>query len=230
MTPIMIHTADTQIMFILNGKNKLVEMNQYFQVIVLGLLCIIINCNSGSKETNIDLGIKQISKTDITQAQSISRIESEGLQKRPTYQEIYSKSGQINKIIGEQKHDPSTKKESYISTLNVKGDEVRIELYHINNRIVTVENRIYNKDKQLNYSMFYFDEKNVCFSNTKRDYKEDRSYIYAMYWDTLIKFDVYCKLIDLPPSQKQEIIKSAKASLDSIMQHFPEFKYSINWK
>jgi hypothetical protein len=111
------------------------------------------------------------------------------------------------------------------------GNEARITLYYISDRIVRIEKRIYDKDNnQLGYTMFDFNENNTCFSNTQRDYKEKMSYTNAMYWDSLIRFDVNCKIIDINASQKQQIIESTKASLDSIMQHFPEFKYSFNWK
>ena len=85
-------------------------------------------------------------------------------------------------------------------------------------------------NQDLGYSIFDFDDQNKCFLNTQRDAREKMSYSDAVYWDTLIRFDVHCKVISLTKEKKTEIIQSTKASLDSIMQNFPQFKYSIDWK
>ena len=85
-------------------------------------------------------------------------------------------------------------------------------------------------NQDLCYSIFDFDDQNKCFLNSQRDAREKMSYSNAVYWDTLLRFDVHCKVISLTKEKKAEIIQSTKASLDSIMQNFSQFKYSINWK
>jgi hypothetical protein len=231
MIRIMILMADTPIIFIFNGNYKQAAMKKFIEIPCFVFFSILINCNSGTKKLNINQAVKSINKTEVKEVQFVAIKDSLVSQTRPTYQELYRKSEQINEAIGKLKYDPSTRKKEIISKLNDNGDEGRIELYHLNDRIITIEERNYDKsNKQINGSSYDFDEKNACFSNCQWITKDKMSYYYAMYWDTLIKFDVYCKLIDLTPSQKQEIIKSTKASLDSIMRHFPEFKYSYNWK
>jgi hypothetical protein len=170
-------------------------------------------------------------KSDIKMGQPVSGKDSAVSGKKPTYQDIYSEDEKRSEVIGNLKHDPSTNKKDYNYKLGEDGNETRISLYSVKDRLVTIEKRVYDKNNnELGYSMFDFNENNVCLSNTQRDYKESMSYTNAMYWNTLIRFDVHCKIIDIGSSQKQQIIQSAKASLDSIMQHFPEFKYSFNWK
>ena len=163
--------------------------------------------------------------------QSVSGKDSAIFEKKPTYQQLYSESEKRFEITGNLKHDSITKKKDYNYKLGVDGNEARITVYYISDRIVRIEKRIYDMDNnELGFSMFDFNENNACFSNTQWNNKEKMSYTNAMYWETLIRFDVHCKIIDIDGSQKQQIIQLAKASLDSIMTHFPEFKYSFNWK
>lgn len=149
---------------------------------------------------------------------------------KPSYQEIYYKDYKWTEMIGNLKFDPSTKVESYILKINDQGDETRIKLYHNKNRMIRIEKRIYDKTNQeMNYDMYDFDTNNACLSLTQWGLKENMSYTYAMHWGSLIKYDVNCKLIELNPAQKQQIIQSVKVTLESIMQHFPGYKYSFNW-
>lgn len=204
-------------------------MKKVNQIIWLVYMVLFVSCNSGSKKANNNLASVPIDQN--TKTELIISKDSIVPEKKPTYQEIYSEEWNRDEIKAKLKFDLSTKKKNFNFKTNNNVNEVRIELYHVNDRIVTVEKRIFDKgNDQLSYSIFDFDENNKCQSNTQRDYKEDRSYIYAMFWDSLVKYDVNCNKIELNSTQKQQVIQSAKASLDSIMQHFPEFKYSFNWK
>lgn len=204
-------------------------MKKFNQIIWLVYMVLFISCNSGSKKANKNPAGDPIGEN--TKTELIFSKDSIVPESKPTHQEIYSEEWKRDEIKAKLKFDPSTKIKYFNFKINENENEVRIELYHVRDRIVTVEKRIFDKDnEQLSFSMFDFDENNKCLSNTQRDYKEDRSYIYAPYRDSLIKYDVYCNKIDINTSQKQQIIQSVKASLDSIMQHFPEFKYSFNWK
>lgn len=206
-------------------------MKEFIQLACLICLILIVSCNTNPKKSNNNQVTEISKKSDIKIEQSVSGKDSVIFEKKHTYQQLYSESEKRFEITGNLKHDSVTKKKDYNYKLGVDGNEARITLYYINNRIVTIENRKFDKNNnQLGYNMFDFDESNVCLSNTQRDYKEKMSYTNAMYWDTLIRFDIHCKIIDIDSSQKQQIIQLAKASLDSIMTHFPEFKYSFNWK
>jgi hypothetical protein len=229
MIRIMILMVGTPIIFIFNGNYIQAAMKNLIQTTCYAFFCIIINCNTWIKELNESLAIEHLKRTDNKMEIRVSVKDSVVQGKRPTYQEIYSESEKRRKISAEMGADPSTIVKEYNE--NLDSCKRKLMIYYQQKRIISIVNRISNERNDiLANEVFTFDENNNCISNAQRDYKEDRSYIYAMYWDSLIKFDVYCKLIDLTPSQKQQIIKSVKASLDSIMQHFPEFKYSFNWK
>lgn len=204
-------------------------MKKANQIIWLIYMVLFVSCNSGLKKANNNISsdpIDENTKTELINSKDSIVPESE-----PTNQEIYSEEWKRDEIKAKLKYDPSTKKKNFNFKLNDNEGEVRIELYHVKDRIVTVEERIFDKDNdQLKLDVFDFTEDNDCISSTHWNKKEQMSYIYSMYWDSLIKYDVNCNQFELDVSRKQQIIESAKASLDSIMLHFPEFKYSFNWK
>lgn len=169
-------------------------------------------------------GLPDVLKNEISKDSTVS----EG---KPTHQDLYSSEWKRNEIKAKLKFDPSTKKDTFNFKLeNNKGD-VQIELYHVNDRIITVEKRIFARgNDQLRLEVFDFTVDNACISMTRWK-KEDRmSYIYSLYGDSLIKYDVNCYLMELNSPQRQKLIQSAKASLDSTMHHFPKFKYSFKWR
>ena len=129
------------------------------------------------------------------------------------------------------KFDPSTKKMMITQKIKNTDNEATLTLYYNDNQIILVEKRICDSSKrEISFSIFSFDNKNRCLRNDLRDYKKNLSYANAIYWDTLTQHDIRCKVINLNKEKKVEIIQSTKASLDSIMQNFPQFKYSIDWK
>ena len=150
---------------------------------------------------------------------------------KPTYQDLYSREWKRTEIIGKLKFGPSTKKDTFNFKLGNNEGDVKIELYHINDRIIRVEKRIFDKNNDnLRLVVFDFSNDNVCISKTEWRKEDQMSYVYSLYGDSLIKYDGNCNLMELNSSQKQKIIQLAKASLDSTMQNFPKFKYSFNWK
>lgn len=206
-------------------------MKKVNQIIWLVLLVTVISCNSSTKKLNNNDPDNSLKSSNFKMSEITSTKDSVIPEKKPTYQDIYSGDWKRSEIIGNLKHDPSTNKKDYNYKLKNDGNEVRISYYSVKDRIIRIEKRTYDKtDNELSFSMFDFDENNLCISNTQWNNVEKMSYTYSMYWDSLIKYDVNCKQIELDASQKQQIIQSTKASLDSIMTHFPEFKYSFNWK
>jgi len=132
------------------------------------------------------------------------------------------------------------------STLNLLKDSLTLIKYHIDNlgsnerkiifyyqqeRIVAIVQRIYNNMNEiLAYKVFYFEGNNNCDWYTTRNNKDLGSHTYSYLNGNIVESDFKISPIILENPQKQNIIHSSKASLDSIMQHFPEFKYSMNWK
>jgi len=146
-----------------------------------------------------------------------------------THNEIYSEGETIRAFYAKVASDASTKTKSWDEKSN--DNEVTIKLYYQQNRLYTIVYRVFNskKEKILN-RIFDFDEQNSCISNTERNINYPISYTNTMYWDSLVRFDADYNRIEINPEQKQQIIQSTKLSLDSLMTHFPEFKYSLNWK
>lgn len=202
-------------------------MKNFNQLIWIILVCFV-SCNTGAKKQEGNKVVTPVKKTEVTKMQSASSNDSLISKEKPTYQKLYTESERRFGEIGKLKYNPSTKKKIYNYVL--KSDSIKITLYHINERIATIEKRIYNKNKQLEFYIYDFNENNDCFSCSQWNCTEKMTYTNAIYWDTFIRFDVDCKIIDIDSSQKKKIIQSTQASLDSIMQHFPEFKYSFNWK
>lgn len=204
-------------------------MKRLNRIAWLFYITLFVSCNSGS--TKADKNAVSDSINDRTKTELIISKDSTLPESKPTHQEIYSEEWKRDETMAKLKFDPSTKIKNFNYKLNDNGYEVRIELYYINDRIVTVEKRIFDKDNdQLTLTAFDFVKDNECNSMTQWK-KEDRmSYIYSMYGDSLIKYDVNGNKMSLNSLQKQKFIQSAKATLDSTMQHFQEFKYTFNWK
>ncbi len=208
-------------------------MERLTLILLFSFSVLMFGCKPAPKKTdnpNTELQIDKYEKIEkILPADVIERLRaSKG--KMSQQEEFYVIGENWDEILGKLKFDPSTCVENYSYKIDSNGNEARIELYHQKTQIVRVEKRIFDSNnEQLSYSMFDFYE-NECLSNTTRNKKDQMSYTYSMLLGALIKFDVDYNPIDMSDIQKRQAIESAKASLDSIMQHFPEFKYSINWK
>ena len=148
---------------------------------------------------------------------------------KPTSQELYS---EVEKLLGTSTHlkfDSLTRNKNY--TVKI-GDEIsEILCYYTKFRLVRIENRVYNKKMNvLSFRIFDFDDKNCCITYSKKDVGEKGSRIYAVIYNQIIEYNSSLEPFILNTLQKQMVIQSAKSSLDSTMVHFPEFKYSLNWK
>jgi len=195
---------------------------------IIALTCCSVGSNSSKKSE-----LKKIKENSFEQKQQkLSHADSLNQQKvKPSQQDIYSISENMGEIVGKLKHNPLTQKSSFKNTINDSGNEIRVDFFYQNDIIYRIESRIYDKNNtQISYCMFDFDKENNCISITQRDYGADMAFVYAFYWGYLIKYDADSNLIDLNDHQKKEIIQSSKTILDSIMQHFPKFNYTFNWK
>ena len=142
---------------------------------------------------------------------------------------IYLDSKKINDFFAQIAADPAIEKK----LLKENSDSIFVNttLSFLHNQIFLLVYRTFNQKKEKTYnSIFYFDNNNNCISNTIWNIKRGVSFTYAIYWGKMVKYDVNYKRIEIEPEQRQQIINSTKASLDSLMHHFPEFKYSFDWK
>ena len=133
-----------------------------------------------------------------------------------THGQLYSEGETLRGIIDKLVSDSLTMKKLYSEN---HGDSVvTITLYFRNSRIISVVDRVSNTRKEMiNNNIFDFDENNICIANTKWSKKDQMEFTNSVYWGTLIRFDVNYNQIDLTSSQKHQIIKSTKASLDSVI-------------
>jgi len=186
------------------------------------MICFITYNNSCAQINNSKVQIK--SKEEL-KGNSKSTINNPNL----SFDELYSKGEEIRGFYSKMASDPKTKTKLYDEIVN--GNKVTLQLYYQKNRMYSLVYRILNeKNEKIFNCVFDFDEHNNCIANTEKLKKNSMSYTNAMYWDSLVRLDVGYNRINITEDQKQKIIQSTKLSLDSLMRHFPEFKYSINWK
>lgn len=190
---------------------------------LLGLGCSCNHLQTGTKKNEINTEQQAVKKTSIEE----QRDTSNG---KLTHDVLYS--------IGETRRDSLTRIASDSATLKKSVSEKignNFDLKYIQykgERIIAVVHRIIDDQskKKITNSVFYFDEENNCMLNIIRDSNEPMSYTYDMNWNKLIKYDVDYNVVDIDTYEKQKVINSTKASLDSIMRYFPEFRYQFNWK
>jgi hypothetical protein len=193
----------------------------------------LVSCNLNTKNTEDKQASTRLAddRTRDVQIKGHNKTDSIKMVKDLTHQDIYSVENKWGEEIGALKHSSATLKKSFNYYIQEDLERVQIELYYIENRIITIEKRVFNKNQdQIKLYTYDFTKDNVCVSNTLWQSDEQMSYIYSMLWGELIKYDVNCNKIEIDSIQKKEAIESAKTSLDSIMQHFPGFTYTFNWK
>jgi hypothetical protein len=105
-----------------------------------------------------------------------------------------------------------------------------ISLFVDGKKIFSLEKRTLQNNQVLSHDIFIFGDNNDCIGRSTHKKEWNNSFQDAIYNDTIVRSDIKEKIILINRLEKQQIIQSAKASLDSMMQHFPEFKYSFNWK
>jgi len=130
-----------------------------------------------------------------------------------------------------RKYDKSTNQKSIsLKNENTTVNEV-ITLYYQNNQLIQLSKRLIGGNNNvLKLDVFNFDENIDCFSRYQWTLENKYSFYDVIYNGLVIRYDMNNKYFALSSIQKQELIQSAQSSLESLMRHFPEFKYSINWK
>lgn len=151
------------------------------------------------------------------------------LKEKDFHQRLYTESENRFDYYSKITSDPSTTKKIFTSA--VGDNETSTTLYYKQNRMFSVVYRQLNsRNEKIFNRVFDFDENNKCISSSTWIKSNPIQFTTAIFGDSLIRFDFKYNKINLSTFQKQEIIRSTKSSLDSLMQHFPEFNYSINWE
>jgi hypothetical protein len=109
-------------------------------------------------------------------------------------------------------------------------DSIKITIYHIDNMLISTSTSNIVNNVEVQRLGYFFDENNNCIARYQWSLESKYSYYDVLYNNTLIRYDINDKFIPLGHEVKKQIIGSSKASLDSIMQYFPEFKYTLQWK
>jgi len=122
---------------------------------------------------------------------------------------------------------------SLIKNYNEKigNNRIEINLYFNQKQILTIVYRIYNTEgKRIFHRVYYFDHNGSCnlYSLLENIKIGERTFVY--WTGFLLVTDSYYDSKVVEGDEKRKIIDTAKSSLDSIMMHFPEFKYSLDWK
>lgn len=151
--------------------------------------------------------------------------------KKPTSEDLYTLDCKMAEALTALKYGPSTKQSKVSYPLENTGLVANVVLYYQNKRLIRVEKRIYDKSNvQTSYNMFNFNERNGCFTNAQWNAKDVKTCILTMSEYGLIYFSSDMKLIELDSNQMQKFIQETKVSLDTVMGHFKEFKYTFEIK
>jgi len=151
--------------------------------------------------------------------------------KKATSEDLYTLDSKMAENLTALKYDPSTKQSKVSYTFDNTGSVVKVVLYYQNDRLIRVEKRIYDQNNtQTSYSMFNFNEKSGCFSNTQWSLKDIKTRTLTMSEYGLIYFNSDMTLIKLDSIQMQKLVQETKDSLHVLMGHFNGFKYSFEIK
>jgi|WetSurMetagenome_2_1015567.scaffolds.fasta_scaffold56913_1 hypothetical protein len=203
-------------------------MKSLINTICICFIIAIIGC-TGRKIQPDETKLADQNKESQTVRETDKDIKLENITEKLTHEKLYSEGETRREYFEKIIADPSTTKNVYQEKV---GDNlISLTLYYQQNRISSIVFRILNsKNEKIFNRIFYMDEKNNCLSVSTWDKNNPMEYTSAVFGDSLIRFDGHYNIIDLDSSQKQEIVKSTRASLDSIMLHFPEFKYTFDWE
>lgn len=203
-------------------------MKSIFKTICIICLIIFVGCNSRHPQSNNQKAVD--SKGDSKTVREVSSDEkSNNIGDKPSTAQLYSEIETRRDISDKLSSDPSTMQKVY--TEKVSDNESEFIVRYQQKRIISILNRIYNKENEkIALKLFYFKEDNSCDWYTIMGKGDKYSHEYTFLNGSIVESNYKMTPIVIEDSQKQHIIQSAKAALDSIMKHFPEFKYSFNWK
>ena len=201
-------------------------MKLHFKFIVI--LCLLVYFSSYGQSRHSENGKKGSSQDNLFMHKKlgiggIPNISEDNLQS------LYSEIEKRRDLTLSQIDDPFTSILNYDEKLGLNRRKVLV--YHQQSKLIAIVNRVYGpEDKIIAYKVFYFEKSNHCDWYTIRETDDLKSSTYTYLNGPVVKSDDTLTPLMIEESQKQWISKSAKLSLDSLMRHFPEFKYSLNWK
>ena len=148
--------------------------------------------------------------------------------KKPSPERLYTELETRSDSITILKHSTSTLLKNYSQVTNNLTQ--KIDCYYQDKRIIRVENRTYFKTDVISFRIFDFDPSNkciICAIKNKNSYEID----YYLSRDNFLSESNWKSLPQIIDDEyKKELIPTLKTALDSTMAHFPEFKYSFDWK
>jgi len=151
--------------------------------------------------------------------------------KEPTSEDLDNLDVKMAEKLTALKYDASTKQLKASYAFDNTGSVAKITLYYQDNRLIRIEKYIYDQsNKPASYSMFNFDENNGCFSNVQWNVKDANKRVLTMSEYGLIYFGSNMRLIKLKSNQMQKYLQETKDSLDAVMKHFKDFKYTFEIK
>ena len=89
---------------------------------------------------------------------------------------------------------------------------------------------MYTKQTKIWSNIFYFNNENSVKIFSKIDSNFSGEFIYELWESEYLICETSSNLKIIEGSERIEVVNSARASLDSTMAHFREFKYSFYWK
>ena len=119
---------------------------------------------------------------------------------------------------------------SSIEEYKESDKNIRITMCNKGRNIITVEKRTLKDNKSIAHDLFIFNEKNTCIARSTYKNEWHNSFEDVLFDETILRYDKHERILPLTETEKQQIIREAKTSLDSLMQLFPGFEYNFNWK
>ena len=205
------------------NKSKTMKNTQYILALILG---IIISSHSNqiiSKMILFDIKIPSSEKLIL-----IQRKDSISKEIIPSSAQLYSEIENLQDSNINLKRDISTKSKKYIQQMgNIKNE---IVCYYQNDKLILIESKSFNEiRKNISFKIFDFTENNKCIIvSIKNEGENECCYYFKNKY--IAEYTMNLNPIILDNSKKLKIISIVKTALDSTMAHFPEFKYSFDWK
>ncbi|MEI6138935.1 MAG: hypothetical protein WCP85_06715 [Mariniphaga sp.] len=150
-------------------------------------------------------------------------------ERKPTTGEIYSEIETIRNLGLKQLSEANTLTKKFNEKLG--DNDVKITLYYQPKSLLSIVYKVYDANgKRVSHQIFDFDKDNSCRLFSNYENRQIGELTYSFWKGFLLSTDSKYNSKVLEGGDKQKIIEFAKASLDSMMLHFSEFKYSLNWK
>ena len=214
-------------------------MRNEFMSITIIVLLICLGCNPSAaqkkEETNTKPVVENNNEVDIYNRLT-EGLESDASKARilPLYKTDSLRAiasvceRKVEKFYGEKRDQHTAEK----TVLNERNDGLKdsISFFFQDKHVIALEKRTLLDHKKINHEIFFFDDHNSCIGRSTHHANWSTSYRDVLFDDSLVRYDNSERILPLAETQKQQIIQEAKTSLYSLMQLFPGFEYTFNWK